>query len=120
MINASIFSEHSNQLIKAESITPNPNLLVNVISLFKLGLFFPKKSESFNFNIKKMNDDQTNQPLLNQSKNFLALTHSDSDNYIDDDSKKTMSIVNLQAMLNVEDVDQVIKLLQENNWDESV
>lgn len=31
-----------------------------------------------------------------------------------------MAIVNLQAMLNLEDVDQVIALLQQNNWDESV
>jgi hypothetical protein len=28
--------------------------------------------------------------------------------------------VNLQAILNIDDMDVVIKLLQENNWDESV
>lgn len=31
----------------------------------------------------------------------------------------SMAIVNLQAMLNIEDIDKVIKLLEENNWDES-
>jgi len=31
----------------------------------------------------------------------------------------SMSIVNLQAMLNIEDIDQVIQLLKQNNWDES-
>jgi hypothetical protein len=37
-----------------------------------------------------------------------------------DDEKRTFSIVNLQAILNIDDMDVVIKLLQENNWDESV
>jgi hypothetical protein len=37
-----------------------------------------------------------------------------------DDEKRTHSIVNLQAILNIDDMDVVIKLLQENNWDESV
>lgn len=37
-----------------------------------------------------------------------------------DDEKRTYSIVNLQAILNIDDMDVVIKLLQENNWDESV
>ena len=31
----------------------------------------------------------------------------------------SMAIVNLQAMLQIEDIDQVIRLLEENNWDES-
>ena len=31
----------------------------------------------------------------------------------------SMSIVNLSAMLNIEDIDQVIQLLKQNNWDES-
>jgi hypothetical protein len=35
-----------------------------------------------------------------------------------DDEKRTFSIVNLQAILNIDDMDVVIKLLQENNWDE--
>lgn len=40
--------------------------------------------------------------------------------YIDDDEKKSMAIVNLQAMLGLEDVDQVISMLEKNNWDETV
>lgn len=35
------------------------------------------------------------------------------------DDQMSMAIVNLQAMLQIEDIDQVIKLLQDNNWDES-
>ena len=35
------------------------------------------------------------------------------------DEQMSMSIVNLQAMLNIEDLDQVIELLKQNNWDES-
>jgi hypothetical protein len=31
-----------------------------------------------------------------------------------------MAIVNLQAILNIEDVDKIIELLEHNNWDESV
>lgn len=31
--------------------------------------------------------------------------------YVDEDEKKSMAIVNLQAMLNIEDVDRVIELL---------
>jgi hypothetical protein len=31
-----------------------------------------------------------------------------------------MAIVNLQAILNIEDVDKVIELLEQNNWDETV
>ena len=30
-----------------------------------------------------------------------------------------MAVMNLSAMLNIEDLDKVIKLLEENNWDES-
>ena len=30
-----------------------------------------------------------------------------------------MAIVNLQAMLNIEDISKVIELLEENGWDES-
>ena len=30
----------------------------------------------------------------------------------------SMAIMNLQAMLDIEDLDQVIKLLEQNNWDE--
>jgi hypothetical protein len=39
---------------------------------------------------------------------------------MEDDSKKTMAIVNLQAIINCEDVDKVIELLEQNDWDESV
>jgi len=30
-----------------------------------------------------------------------------------------MAIMNVQAMLNIEDIDKVIQLLEQNNWDES-
>ena len=30
-----------------------------------------------------------------------------------------MAVMNLSAMLNIEDLDRVIKLLEENDWDES-
>lgn len=30
-----------------------------------------------------------------------------------------MAVMNLSAMLNIDDLDRVIKLLEENNWDES-
>ena len=35
------------------------------------------------------------------------------------DEKMGMAVMNLSAMLNIEDLDKVIKLLEENNWDES-
>ena len=35
------------------------------------------------------------------------------------DEKMGMAVMNLSAMLNIEDLDQVIKLLEENNWDET-
>jgi hypothetical protein len=35
------------------------------------------------------------------------------------DEDKSLAIVNLQAMLNIEDIGKVIELLEENNWDES-
>jgi hypothetical protein len=42
--------------------------------------------------------------------------------YIDEDSKKSMAIVNLQAILSDEnrdiEIDQIINLLENNNWDE--
>ena len=31
-----------------------------------------------------------------------------------------MAIINLQAMLNTDDLDKVIKLLEKSNWDESL
>ena len=37
----------------------------------------------------------------------------------ENDEKMGMAVMNLSAMLNIEDLDQVIKLLEENNWDES-
>jgi len=41
--------------------------------------------------------------------------------YIDEDEKKSLAIVNLQAMLGDHvDVDKIIELLTQNNWDESV
>lgn len=36
------------------------------------------------------------------------------------DAKKSEAIMNLSAMINVEDTDKVIELLEQNNWDESV
>eukprot|EP00347_Sterkiella_histriomuscorum_P016338 403353573 len=46
--------------------------------------------------------------------------YSDKDHtYIDEDERKSMAIVNLQAMLNLEDVDKIIGLLEQNNWDEA-
>ncbi len=39
---------------------------------------------------------------------------------MEDDSRKAMAIVNLQAIINEEDVDKIITLLQQNDWDESV
>ena len=35
------------------------------------------------------------------------------------DAEMSMAIENLSAILGVEDVDKVIELLQQNNWDES-
>ena len=35
------------------------------------------------------------------------------------DAEMSMAIDNLSAILNTQDVDQVIELLQQNNWDES-
>jgi hypothetical protein len=32
----------------------------------------------------------------------------------------SMAIINLQAMLNIEDIDIVIKLLENHNWDVSL
>jgi UBA-like domain len=37
-----------------------------------------------------------------------------------DDEKKSLAIMNLQAILNLDDMDIVIQLLEHNNWDESV
>lgn len=37
----------------------------------------------------------------------------------ENDEKMGMAVMNLSAMLNIDDLDQVIKLLEENNWDES-
>lgn len=36
-----------------------------------------------------------------------------------DDERKSLAIMNLQAILNLEDMDLVIQLLEQNNWDES-
>ena len=35
------------------------------------------------------------------------------------DAEMSLAIQNLSAMLDTQDVDQVIKLLQENDWDEA-
>ncbi len=63
-------------------------------------------------------------PLLYFVSNFfnyifcLEKKHLD---YIDEDEKKSLAIVNLQAMLGDHvDVDKIIELLTQNNWDESV
>jgi len=37
----------------------------------------------------------------------------------DNDEKMGMAVMNLSVMLNIEDLDRVIKLLEENDWDES-
>lgn len=67
-----------------------------------------------------MNDDYTT-PLAERkpSGNPSSVT-TYPDGYVDEDAKKSMAIVNLQAMLGEDDVDKIIKLLQENNWDETV
>ena len=57
-----------------------------------------------------MNDDY---PLLGTSI-IWTLT------LIVDDEKKSLAIMNLQAILNLDDMDIVIQLLEQNNWDESV
>lgn len=36
------------------------------------------------------------------------------------DARRAEAIVNLQAILNIDDTDHIIRLLQQNNWDESV
>lgn len=35
------------------------------------------------------------------------------------EEEKSMAVLNLQAMLNIEDFDKVLELLEENNWDET-
>jgi hypothetical protein len=35
----------------------------------------------------------------------------------DKDDKKSLAIVNLQAILDTDDIQLVIRLLEENNWD---
>ena len=57
-----------------------------------------------------MNDDY---PLLGTSIIWTL-------NLIVDDEKKSLAIMNLQAILNLDDMDIVIQLLEQNNWDESV
>lgn len=61
-----------------------------------------------------MNDSQSTTPLLPTTENHKG--------YIDEDSKKSMAIVNLQAILSDEhrdvEIDQIISLLETNNWDE--
>lgn len=42
------------------------------------------------------------------------------EDYVVQDAKKSEAIMNLSAMINVEDTDKVIELLEQNNWDESV
>lgn len=34
------------------------------------------------------------------------------------DDQMSMAIINLQAILDIEDLDKVIQLLEQNNWDE--
>jgi hypothetical protein len=58
-------------------------------------------------------NDQAATPLLPSANNV------DSSAYIDEDSQKSMAIVNLQAILSDShvDIDRIITLLEENNWD---
>ena len=64
-----------------------------------------------------MNDDYTT-PLASKGGKRLNLISLEG--YIDEDAKKSMAIVNLQAIIGEDDVDKVIALLEQNNWDESV
>ena len=46
-----------------------------------------------------------------------SLLGKDKRKYTDD--KKSMAIINLQAILDSDDIDLIIKLLESNNWDET-
>ena len=35
------------------------------------------------------------------------------------DDKKSLAVINLQAMLNIEDMSKIFELLEQNDWDES-
>jgi protein subunit release factor A len=35
------------------------------------------------------------------------------------DEQITLALINLQAMLNIDDMDKLISLLEQNDWDES-
>ena len=63
-----------------------------------------------------MNDYTTEEPYFTHPQT----NNGTPGNYIDEDEKKSMAILNLQAILGMDDVDKVIELLQQNNWDESV
>jgi hypothetical protein len=60
-----------------------------------------------------MNDSISNEQLLNN-----VLGSNQKKKQLSDD-EMGMAIMNLQAMLNIEDIDRVIELLQQNDWDES-
>lgn len=60
-----------------------------------------------------MNHDET-ENLLNQASSPNRGTPGQ-----ENDEKMGMAVMNLSAMLNIDDLDKVIKLLEDNNWDES-
>ena len=49
-----------------------------------------------------MNDEHSNYPLL---KGIYQKLIYKEDNYINEDERKSTAILNLQAMLNIEDID---------------
>ena len=66
-----------------------------------------------------MNDEEFGEERKRASETPLL-----DEGYIDEDAKKSMAIVNLQAILQSEqgevEVDKIIELLEANGWDESV
>ena len=52
---------------------------------------------------------EPNEGLLNASPS--------PDKHVSDDAR-SMAIMNLQAILDIEDLDKVIRLLEQNDWDE--
>lgn len=61
-----------------------------------------------------MNLQEEQENLLNRGASPSKQTPTQAN-----DEKMGMAVMNLSAMLNIEDLDKVIKLLEENNWDES-
>ena len=50
------------------------------------------------------------------NENLLGASTSPQKQQVSDEDK-SMAIVNLQAMLNIEDIGKVIELLEQNDWD---